>query len=127
MAECQQSFETLKAKFSKSPILLMPDPMKPFVVESDASKFITGAILRQQDMNGDWHPCEYISHSFDVMQRNYKIYDCKLLGIICTLETWRHYMLSSQHLVTIFSNHKNMMYFRTAQKLNHQQAQWNLL
>jgi len=47
MAEHQQSFEVLKAKFSESPILLMPDPMKPFVVELDASKFATGAVLRQ--------------------------------------------------------------------------------
>jgi len=38
-AECQQSFEALKARFSKSPILLMPDPTKPFVV--------AGAVLRQ--------------------------------------------------------------------------------
>jgi len=122
MAECQRSFEALKAKFSKSPVLLMPDPTKPFVVESDASKFATGAVLRQRDINGDWHPCGYISHSFDVTQRNYKIYDCELLGIIRALEMWRHYLLGSQHPVTIFSNHKNLTYFRTAQKLNHHQA-----
>jgi len=126
-AECQQSFKVLKAKFSEAPILLIPDPTKPFIVKSDASKFATGAVLRQQDMNRDWHPCGYISHSFNAMQRNYKIYDCELLGIICALETWRHYLLGSQHLVTIFSNHKNLMYFRTAQKLNHWQAQWSLL
>jgi len=47
MAECQQSFKVLKAKFSKSPVLLMPDPTKPFMVELDASKFATGAVLRQ--------------------------------------------------------------------------------
>jgi len=46
-ANCQLSFEALKAKFSESPVLLMPDPTKPFVVESDASKFATGAVLRQ--------------------------------------------------------------------------------
>jgi len=45
--ECQHSFEALKAKFSESPVLLMPDPTKPFIVESDASKFATGAVLRQ--------------------------------------------------------------------------------
>jgi len=47
MAECQQFFEALKAKFSESPILLMPDPTKPFIVKLDASKFATGAVLRQ--------------------------------------------------------------------------------
>jgi len=105
----------------------MPNPTKSFVVESDASKFTTGAVLRQRDINGDWHPCRYISHSFDAMQRNYEIYDHELLSIIRALETWRHYLLGSQHLVTIFSDHKNLTYFRTTQKLNRQQAQWSLL
>jgi len=82
----------------------MPDPTKPFVVESDASKFATGAVLRQRDINGDWHPCRYISHSFDATQRNYEIYDRELLGIIRALEVWRHYLLGSQHPVTIFSD-----------------------
>jgi len=61
------------------------------------------------------------------MQRNYEIYNCELLGIIRALEMWRHYLLGSQYPVTIFSDHKNLTYFRTAQKLNCQQAQWSLL
>jgi RNase H-like domain found in reverse transcriptase len=61
--ECQTAFDALKDKFGKTPVLLMPDSSKPFVIESDASKFATGAVLRQKDVNGDWHPCGYISHS----------------------------------------------------------------
>ena len=77
----------LKKKFEEAPVLLMPNPVKPFVIESDASKFATGAVLRQQDDNGDWHPCGYISHSFNATQWNYKIYDRELLGIVQALET----------------------------------------
>jgi RNase H-like domain found in reverse transcriptase/Reverse transcriptase (RNA-dependent DNA polymerase) len=80
--KCQTAFDALKKKFAESPVLLMPDPEKPFVIESDTSKFATGAVLRQKDMNGDWHPCGYISHSFNATQRNYEIYDQELLGII---------------------------------------------
>ena len=47
------AFEALKAKFAESPVLLMPDPAKPFTIESDASKFATGAVFRQKDGNGD--------------------------------------------------------------------------
>ena len=72
----------LKKKFEEAPVLLMPNPAKPFVIESDASKFTTGAVLRQQDDNGYWHPCGYISHSLDATQRNYEIYDRELLGIV---------------------------------------------
>ena len=96
----------------------MPDPSKLFVIESDTSKVATGAVLRQKDGNGNWHPCSYISHSFNATQQNYKIYDRELLGIVRALETWRHYLQGSPHPVTIFSDHKNLTYFHQAQKLN---------
>jgi len=96
---------------SKNASKLMPDPTKPFTVESDTSKFASGAVLRQQDGNGDWHQCGYISHAFDGTQWNYEIYDQELLGIINALETWRHYLMGSAHPVTILSDHKNLTYF----------------
>ena len=105
-------------KFTESPVLLMPDPTKPFTVESDASKYATGAVFRQKDANGDWHPCGYISHSFTATERNYEIYNRELLSIIHTLETWRHYLLGSEHPTIILSDHKNLTYFQTAHKLN---------
>ena len=47
----QLTFDILKARFLEAPVLQMPDPLKPFVVESDASKFASGAVLQQQDTN----------------------------------------------------------------------------
>jgi len=73
----------------------MPDSTKPFIIETDASKFATGAVIRQKDINRDWHPCGYISHSFDATQRNYEIYNRELMGIVQALETWRHYLQGS--------------------------------
>ena len=124
--KCQDAFDALKTKFTKSPVLLMPDHTNPFTVESDASKYATGAVLRQKDANGDWHPCGYISHSFTTTERHYEIYDRELLGIIRALETWRHYLLRSEHPTIILSDHKNLTYFRTAHKLNRRQARWSL-
>jgi len=40
--------------------------------------------------------------------------------------TKRHYLQGSLHPVTIFSNHKNLMYFWMPQKLSQWQARWNL-
>ena len=68
--EQQEAFDKLKRKFQEAPVLQMPDPSKPFVVEMDTSKFASGGILRQQDTNGDWHPCSYISKSFSKTEQN---------------------------------------------------------
>src|SRR5277367_4052640 len=116
----------MKKKFQESPVLQMPDPTKPFVLETDASKYASGAVLRQQDTNGDWHPCGYLSKSFNTTERNYEIYDRELWAIIRALTDWRHYLMGSPHIVTILSDHRNLTYFCTAQKLNRRQARWSL-
>jgi hypothetical protein len=124
--ECQKAFDGLKAKFLQEPTLQMPDIEKPFVIECDASKWATGAVLKQQDLSGDWHPCGYISHAFTETERNYEIYDRELLAIVKALESWRHYLQGSRHPTTILSDHKNLTYYRNAQKLNRRQARWSL-
>ena len=96
---CQEAFEKLKEEFQKAPVLLMPDLTKPFVIESDTSKFATRAVIWQKDMNRDYHLCGYISHSFDTIQQNYKIYDQELMGIVVMTfsysELLRHLFYSS--------------------------------
>ena len=104
----------------------MPNQAKPFQIECDASKYASGAVLTQIDGNGNRHPCAFISKTFSETERNYEIYDCELLAIIQALEEWRHYIQGSPHTTIILSNHKNLTYYREAQKLNRRQARWSL-
>jgi len=80
--ECQEAFDMLKKKFQEAPVLLMPDNKKLFILETDASKWASGGVLQQQDVNGDWHPCRFISHTFNPTKKNYEIYDQELLSIV---------------------------------------------
>ena len=123
---CQDAFDALKAAFTSSPVLLMPNPSKPYRVEVDASDFATGGILSQQGEDGLWHPTAYISKSLSEAEQNYNIYDKELLAIIRALETWRHYLKGSPHTVEIHTDHKNLEYFKSAQKLSQRQARWAL-
>src|SRR5271169_2441711 len=116
--DCQNSFDQLKEKFTSEPVLMMPDHARPFQIEADASKVATGAVLTQLDSNGDRHPCTFISKTLSPTERNYKIYDRELLAIMQALEEWRHYIQGSGHPTIIYSDHKNLRYFRSAQKLN---------
>jgi hypothetical protein len=105
---------------------MMPDLTKPFQIETDASKYATGAVLTQLDANGDRHPVSFISKTLSPAERNYEIYDRELLAIIRSLEEWRHYIQGSPHTTIVLSDHKNLTYYREAKKLTRRQARWSL-
>ena len=123
---CQEAFEELKKRFNEEPVLMMPDQSQLFQIETDASKYATGAVLTQLYSNGDRHPVSFISRTFSPAERNYEIYDCELLAIIRVLEEWRHYIQGSPHTTVVLSYHKNLTYYHEAKKLNQQQARWSL-
>ena len=123
---CQKAFDQLKKWFTEEPVLMMPDQTKPFQIETDASKYAMGAVLTQLDSNGNRHPISFISKTFSPTEWNYEIYDRELLAIIRALNEWRHYIQGTPHTTTILSDHKNLTYYREAQRLNRRQARWSL-
>ena len=92
----------------------------------DASTFATGAILEQPDAFNQWHPIAYYSKSLQPVEQNYKIHDLELLAIIHALETFRHYLEGRDDTLEIWSDHGNLVYFTTKQKLSCRQACWAL-
>ena len=49
-----------------------------------------------------------------------------MLAIIRALEEWRHFLEGAKHCVEVWTDHKNLEYFRMAKKLNRRQARWSL-
>ena len=80
--ECQASFDLLKKQFSEELILMMPNQTRPFQIETDASKYASGAILTQMDMNSNRHLIAFLLKTFTRTERNYDIYNWELLAII---------------------------------------------
>ncbi|KAI5116005.1 hypothetical protein M0805_004377 [Coniferiporia weirii] len=107
------AFLKLKTLFLIKPALLIPDPAKPFILETDASKVATGMVLYQTNSNGDLQPCGFISQMLGPAQQRYEVYNQELLGIIRGLEAWRHYLLGNPHTTIIWCDHKNLSYFRS--------------
>ena len=46
--KCQESFELLKTSVMADPILTYPDPNLPYVLFTDASKYVSACILTQE-------------------------------------------------------------------------------
>ena len=124
--EQRASFEELRKRVVTTPILAFPDDGKPYRVEADSSDFATGAILSQQGEDGKWHPIAFYSKSLSPVERNYEIHDKELLAIVRALEEWRHLLEGAKHPFEVWTDHKNLEYFRTSRKLNRRQARWSL-
>ena len=119
-------FENLKSLLCSKPILVFLTEDHVFLVEADSLGYATGAVLSQMHDDNKWHPVAYISKSLSPAERNYDIYDKEMLAVMCVLEQWHHYLEGAKHLVQILTDHKNLEYLMTTQKLNCQQACWSL-
>ena len=120
--EQQKAFEQLKTVFTSRPLLVAPDLDKEFRVEADASNFATGGVLSIKCEDNKWRPVAYISKLLNETERNYEIHDKEMLAIICCLETWRHFLKGTRSKFEVWTDHKNLEYSMSNQKLNWQQA-----
>ena len=125
--EEQSAFDTLKGLVTLAPILTSPDNSRPFRIEADSSDFATRVVLSQQSaINGKWHLVAILSKSLLEVEQNYEIHDKEMLAIIQAMEEWRHFLEGSELGFEVWTDHKNLEYFRTAKKLNWRQACWSL-
>ena len=70
-AAAEEAFHTLKKKCAMAPMLAFADLKKPFLLETDASKYSLGAILQQVQEDGRYHPVAYASHALRGSEANY--------------------------------------------------------
>ncbi|KAK3548372.1 hypothetical protein QTP70_011698 [Hemibagrus guttatus] len=123
----EEAFNTLKKAFTTAPLLIHPDPDKPFIVEVDASTTGVGMVLSQQQGNPSrHHPCAFFSRKLNLAERNYDISNRELLAVKLALEEWRHWLEGAKHPFLVLTDHKNLEYLRAAKRLNPRQACWAL-
>ena len=82
-------------------MLLVPDKTKPFILETCISLKVWRAVLRQYNHNKELKVYSYLLKAFNLVKRNYHIYDWELLAIVWALKIWRHYLLGTLHPITI--------------------------
>jgi hypothetical protein len=70
------------------------------------------------------HLVAFLSRKLSDIERNYEIYDKKMLVIVSCFKQWRHYLEEANHIITIYADYKNLEYFTTSKQLNRRQARW---
>lgn len=86
-----------------TPIRVLPDFTKPFVVKIDASVIDIGVILKQSD-----HPIMYIIKTLTVHHQGLSAYEKQLLAMVFTVRKWNYYFID-RHLI-IPTNQQSLMY-----------------
>ncbi len=116
--EEQEAFDQLKARVMAEPMLAHANLKDQFELEVDASGYAVGAVLLQCKEDSKKHPIGYYSAMLNKAQRNYDIYDLKLLTIVMALKNWRPLLAGSPHKIIIYSDHLNLQYWKTLQRIS---------
>jgi hypothetical protein len=82
ISEADQAFQDPKTAFTMAPILIHPDFLKPFFLESDAFDYALGVVLVQKVNDKRLHPIAFQLRKFTIAKINYEIYDIELLAIV---------------------------------------------
>lgn len=121
----QEAFDELKRLFVTAPVLAMWNENRVTIMESDSSGWAIGGCLSQYDDKGCLRPVAYYSSKLAPVECNYDIHDKELLGIIKCLKEWRGELMGLQKPFRILTDHNNLKYFMTSQKLTERQVRWS--
>ena len=84
-----QAFQDLKVAFTMVLILIHPDFLKPFFLESDISDYILRTVLSQNKEDRQLYPIAFHSRKFTTIEINYEIHNKELLTTVNSLQEWR--------------------------------------
>jgi hypothetical protein len=122
-ARQQLAFIELKRALQETPVLALPDPALPFVVNCDASGYAVGAVL-QQDRGSGLQPIAFLSKKLTGAESRYPVHEQELLAIITALTSWRHYLSGTAIPVRVRTDHKSLIHFQTQPMLSGRQTRW---
>ena len=87
--EQQISFEKIRCRLVKPPVLHMPNTTGRFNLYSDTSKFVTGNVL-YQIQNGKPKLIPMLAKDYQKLQKNYSITELKLCGLAINIASYSH-------------------------------------
>ena len=120
-----ESFNKLKDALTSAPVLAYPDYSKPFILETDASLKGLGAVLTQEDDEGNFCIISYTSHTlkpYKHSMRNYSSAKLELLALkwaVC--EKFKDYLIGSKFTVL---TDKNPLTYVCTSHLGASQIRW---
>nr|GEX43640.1 reverse transcriptase domain-containing protein [Tanacetum cinerariifolium] len=122
--ECVKSFQTLKRKLTKAPILITLDWVLPFELMCDASDFVIGVVLRQRQEK-HFRPIHYASKTMTEAESNYTRTEKEMLAVVYAFEKFRSYLILNKSIV--YTDHFSLKYIFAKKDSKARLLRWVLL
>ena len=123
--ECEESFQKIKDKLCRPPILQYPRFNKRFYLSTDASTQSIGVCLCQKDDNGHFMPIAYCGRSLKSHEKNYSITKLELLATVFAITYFQVYLAG--HQFTLLTDHSPLTSILKQKTLTPQLARFSLL
>ena len=128
-SKCEFAFQTLKDALCTKPILKFPDPQKPYVLFTDASKYTWAGVLTQpytKETKGKTvtthHPVTYVSGLFRGSQLNWAALKKEAYAIYMSVKKLSFYLTDVE--ITLRSNHLQLKHFLLKNMLKSKVNNW---
>ncbi|PNX96205.1 Ty3/gypsy retrotransposon protein, partial [Trifolium pratense] len=103
--DTELAFTTLKTKMTETPVLVLPDFSKVFIVETDASAVAVGAVLSQEG-----HPLAFFSRKMCPRMQAASTYVREMYAITEAVKKWRQYLIGRHfHIFTDQKSLRNLL------------------
>ncbi|CAI5778126.1 Hypothetical predicted protein [Podarcis lilfordi] len=122
--ECQRAFDLLKHALVSSQVMLAPDQRRPFVVQTDASQTGLGAVLLQEDQEGNWRPVVYLSKKLITREQNYSAIEKECFALVWALTKLRSYLWGN--IFEVQTDHSPLCWLERVKASNQKLLRWSL-
>ena len=121
------AFETLRDNLITPPVLALPKPGRPFLIDTDASAYQLGAVLLQQQDEtnpNDYVPIGYFSKTLSDTECNYSTTERECFAVVWALLTLRPYIEGTRFLVR--TDHNALKWLMTLTDPSGRLTRWRL-
>lgn len=115
--ETQQAFQTLKLLMTSAPVLALPNFLKPFEIECDASGRGLGAVLMQEKQ-----PIAFYSRALSTKTLAKFTYEKEIMALAISIQHWRPYLLG--RTFTVFTDQKSLKHLLEQRITTPDQQNW---